>query len=303
MRLLIIIVVIMISFLFGLAGSDPSVPMGGVPLFLALVLLALFIQFLAFIPSYFFQTEKYYDLVGMFTYLILIWLAYFLGSPQNLRSTILATMVTVWSLRLGLFLFARVREQGEDIRFREFKKSGIRFLLVWLMQGMWIIFILGAALASLLSQTSIELGLETYLGMILWIFGFSVESLADHQKRAFKKKPENKGKFISTGLWAWSRHPNYFGEIVLWLGIVMIAFPTLQGFQYVMLISPVFVFLLLTKISGIPILEKLADKRWGSDPEYNLYKKNTPMLFLRPPKKLPESKWNDIEHKENDDAT
>ena len=89
----------------------------------------------------------------------------------------------------------------------------------------------------------------------------------------------NKGKFISTGLWSRSRHPNYFGEITLWSGVSVIAFTSLNGIGYVALVSPLFVYMLLSKGSGIPLLEKSADKKWGQDVAYQDYKKNTPVLF------------------------
>jgi steroid 5-alpha reductase family enzyme len=109
--------------------------------------------------------------------------------------------------------------------------------------------------------------------------------IADRQKSAFNAKPENKGRFISTGLWSWSRHPNYFGEIVLWIGVAIIALPILRGWQWVTLISPVFIILLLTRISGIPLLERRADQKWGNEAEYQSYKARTSVLVPLPPKK------------------
>jgi steroid 5-alpha reductase family enzyme len=103
--------------------------------------------------------------------------------------------------------------------------------------------------------------------------------VADNQKGRFKADPANQGKFISTGLWAKSRHPNYFGEIVLWIGVLLIAVPVLEGWQWVALLSPVFVALLLVKGSGVPLLEAKADKKWGGQPDYEAYKKNTPVLI------------------------
>ena len=105
------------------------------------------------------------------------------------------------------------------------------------------------------------------------------EAIADYQKRKFRA--ENQKKFIQTGLWSLSRHPNYFGEIVLWFGIAVMAFPVFTGWQFVSLVSPVFVFLLLTRVSGIPILEKHADDTWGKKKDYQVYKEKTPVLFPR----------------------
>jgi steroid 5-alpha reductase family enzyme len=146
-------------------------------------------------------------------------------------------------------------------------------------------FTLAAALAAITSTKRVELGGLALIGFFFWIFGFAIEIIAYRQKSAFNTKSQNKGKFISSGLWAWSRHPNYFGEIVLWIGIAIIALPALQGWQWVTLISPVFVTLLLTRISGINLLEARADEKWGGQSDYEAYKANTPILIPSPPKK------------------
>ena len=121
------------------------------------------------------------------------------------------------------------------------------------------------------------------LGAVTWAAGFAVEALADRQKAIFRADPANRDRFITTGLWAWSRHPNYCGEILLWVGVALVAVPALAGWQLVTLISPVFVYLLLTRISGIPLLESRSDAKWGDDPAYQAYKASTPELWLRPP--------------------
>jgi steroid 5-alpha reductase family enzyme len=129
-----------------------------------------------------------------------------------------------------------------------------------------------------------ELDVFALVGFVVWLIGIGIEALADQQKSAFRADPANKGKFIQSGLWAWSRHPNYFGEIVLWVGVAIIAFPVLSGWQLVTLVSPLFVILLLTRVSGIPMLEKRADERWGGQPDYEAYKERTPVLVMRPPR-------------------
>ena len=100
------------------------------------------------------------------------------------------------------------------------------------------------------------------------------------RKKIFRKNPDNKGKFISSGLWAWSRHPNYFGEIVLWTGIAFMSFSSLQGLQYLTLISPIFTYMLLVYVSGVRMLEDRADKKWGNDQTYIKYKDETSRLFV-----------------------
>jgi steroid 5-alpha reductase family enzyme len=119
------------------------------------------------------------------------------------------------------------------------------------------------------------------VGFLMWVFGFAIEVSADAQKSRFNANPDNKGKFIQTGLWSRSRHPNYFGEIMLWVGIAVIALPVLHSWQWVALISPIFVTLLLTRVSGVPLLEKKADKKWGGQEDYEAYKKRTPTLIPR----------------------
>jgi len=143
---------------------------------------------------------------------------------------------------------------------------------------------MGAALAAITAQTPGALGWTTVIGLVLFAAGFIIEVEADEQKHQFRQDLANEGRFIRSGLWAWSRHPNYFGEILLWWGIALVALPAIQGWPLVTLISPVFVYLLLTKVSGIPLLEARGRKRWGQNPEYQAYVADTPALILRPPR-------------------
>jgi steroid 5-alpha reductase family enzyme len=142
---------------------------------------------------------------------------------------------------------------------------------------------LAAALAAITTELRLPLGVFALIGFLVWVFGFGFEVIADRQKSQFKESPDNEGKFINTGLWSWSRHPNYFGEIVLWIGVALIAFPVLRGWQLITLISPIFIILLLTRISGVPMLETRADEKWGGQDDYESYKANTPVLIPRPP--------------------
>jgi steroid 5-alpha reductase family enzyme len=147
------------------------------------------------------------------------------------------------------------------------------------MQGLWVTLTMAAALVTITTTNHKELDLITLIGFLVWVFGFTMEVIADYQKSCFNADPNNIGKFIQSGLWSRSRHPNYFGEIVLWIGITLITLPVLQGWQWVALISPIFVTLLLTRVSGIPLLEKKADQKWGGQADYEAYKKRTPVLF------------------------
>ena len=256
------------------------------PLFALCVIIAFVIQWLAFIPSYIFKTEKFFDITGSITYATVIIIAVVLGPAINLRSILLMVLVLIWTSRLGIFLLRRILKAGDDKRFDEIKQSFSRLLGAWTLQGLWVSFTLAAALAALtIEQPAIYSAYDLVgliLGVLVWILGFGFEVIADYQKNKFRSVPENKGKFINTGLWSISRHPNYFGEIIVWLGIALIALPSLETWRFVTLISPVFVILLLIAISGVPLLEKRADKKWGGQEDYEEYKKNTPVLMPRP---------------------
>jgi len=282
--LIAVLITILVGILVGWAGSQGSLTVGGIPLFGLIVALAYLIQWLAFIPAFLLKTEKFFDLTGSITYISLTILAVVLSGRYDPRSLLTSALVIVWAGRLGAFLFQRVLNAGEDKRFREMKQSLWLFLRTWTLQGLWVTFTLAAALAIFSARVSVPLGVFAIIGVIIWALGFGIEAAADRQKQVFRKDPANKGKFIRTGLWAWSRHPNYFGEIVLWIGVAVIALPVLEGWRWVALISPVFVTLLLTRISGVPLLEKRADEKWGGQADYEAYKAATPVLIPRPPK-------------------
>jgi steroid 5-alpha reductase family enzyme len=247
-------IVILIGLGIAWAGSQGGASAFGIPIFAFSVALAFVIQWLAFIPAYLLQNESFFDLTGSLTYISVTAIAVLLSPVVDARSILLLALVVIWAARLGTFLFRRIRRAGKDARFDEIKPSFPRFLLTWTIQGLWVTFTLAAALAAITTTTRQELGLFAVIGFLIWAFGFAIEATADAQKNRFRADPQNKGKFIHTGLWAWSRHPNYFGEIVLWVGVAIIALPVLRGWQWVTLISPVFVAILITRISGVPML-------------------------------------------------
>jgi len=283
----IAIVATLISLLVGaglaFAGSQGGYAVASIPVFALCVALAFLIQWLAFIPAFLKKTEAFYDLTGSITYILVTVTAVALSPVVDGRSFLLLGLVSVWAVRLGSFLFMRIRKAGEDRRFRELKTSFPRFLLTWTLQGLWVTFSLAAALAAITSTVRQGLGVFALVGFLVWLLGFGIEVVADRQKNQFRGNPENADRFIHTGLWAWSRHPNYFGEIVLWVGVAIIAIPALRGWTWLTLISPVFITLLLTRISGVPMLEARADEKWGGQAEYEAYKARTPVLIPRPP--------------------
>ena len=244
------------------------------------VLLAFIIQWVLFIPAYLLQTEKFFDISGSITYISVV-IYCFLNNYDplfvNIGNIILSIIVIIWALRLGSFLFIRIKKAGEDIRFREIKKSPSRFFMTWTLQGMWVSLCSACALAGI--AKGIIINNYFYCGLAIFLIGFIIEIVADTQKTKFRSNPKNKDKFINSGLWKFSRHPNYMGEILLWLGISIISLSSLEGLELATLISPFFTYLLLVYVSGIRILEYNGDKKWGHLDSYKTYKKNTPRLI------------------------
>ena len=278
------IVSILIGLLIATAGSEGSVNFNGVALFAICASISYVLHWIIFIPSFIYQTEHYFDLTGSISYLTGIGVAFYLNPSVDPRDLIIGAMIVIWAVRLGTFLFMRVKQDGKDGRFTIMKTQFHWFLMTWTIGGLWVFLTMAAGLAAITSNVTAPIGIMTYIGIALWIFGFSIEVIADKQKRIFKKQPNKEKEFITSGLWAWSRHPNYFGEITLWFGLTLIALPVLSGWQLVTLISPIFVYILLTRISGVTMLEARGMKKWGDDPEYLNYIKDTPKLMLRKPK-------------------
>jgi len=279
-------IVVLIGAGVAVAGSQGGATAFGIPVFALAVGTAFMIQWLAFIPAYLLQSEGFFDLTGSITYITVTTIAVLLVQFVDYQSLLLLVLVVLWAARLGSYLFRRIRKAGRDARFDAIKPSFIRFLNAWTLQGLWVTLTLAAALAAITTTVRKDLGVVALIGSLVWAAGFAIEAAADVQKSRFRADPKNKGAFIHTGLWAWSRHPNYFGEIVLWIGVALIALPVLRGWQYVTLISPVFVFLLLTRVSGVPLLEKRADEKWGGQGEYEAYKARTSVLVPRRPPAL-----------------
>lgn len=279
-----ILAIVAIATGLGFAGSQGGLMIfSNFPLYALCIIIVFAIQWIAFIPAYLFKTEKFFDLTGAITYITVIIVAVVLGSSFTIRSTILMVLILIWASRLGFFLFKRVLKVGEDKRFEEIKKSFLRFLMTWTIQGIWVSFTFAAALAAVTIVESTPYSVYDLtlliIGCLVWLTGFAFEAISDYQKNKFRANRENKGKFIQSGLWSISRHPNYFGEIVIWIGIALIALPSLANWRFVTLISPIFITLQLTLISGVSMLEKRADKKWGGQEDYEEYKKNTPALI------------------------
>ena len=272
----ILISVLSFAFSYGIAHLTGSVIVKNA------VLLAYVIHWIAYIPAYVFQTEKFYDLTGSVTYLSVVWFVFlstYKSISLNFGNLILVLLISIWTIRLGLFLFMRIHKAGEDKRFRSIKTSASQFFMTFTLSGLWVTLCSMCALVAISSPEGLVMNALTYIGIILFIIGFGIEIIADNQKTAFRSIEANKDSFITSGLWSKSRHPNYFGEVLLWFAIAVISFSSLEGLQLITLISPVFTYILLVYVSGVRMLEDMNDKKWADDEQYKSYKKNTPMLF------------------------
>ncbi len=276
--------IITIGALLALACSYNSITYLGIPIIYFCLIISFTIHWILFVPAYILKTEKFYDITGTLSYLsILGFILYLKTNILNLildeRDLILSILILIWTVRLGGFLLYRILKTGEDKRFGKLKNNFYTFLLAWSLSALWVFITSLAAITAMLSNNEYIINFYLSFGTFIWVIGFLIELIADTQKMSFNLNFNNKGKFINVGLWRISRHPNYFGEILLWVGIAIISFPLLSGWQYISLISPIFVYLLLTRVSGINLLEEKADRIWGDNKDYHLYKNNTPKLF------------------------
>ena len=262
-------------------ANPAGLTLAGWPAMTVLALGAFGIQWLAFIPARLFETERFYDLTGSITYIAVTLSAISVVTAPSGAQWLIAIMIFLWAGRLGSFLFRRIHAAGGDQRFDHIKVSSSRFFVAWTLQGAWVVMTSCAALTAILSAEPTAVGAIYVIGAVMWVAGFVVEVIADQQKSRFRADPANAGRFINVGLWARSRHPNYFGEILLWAGIAVMAIPYLSGTQWVVMLSPLFVYALLTRISGIPTLVRRGQELWGDDPACQAYVANTPRLLPR----------------------
>ena len=201
--------------------------------------------------------------------------------PVQLAASLL---VLIWAVRLGGYLLARILRIKVDHRFDKMRENPLRFARFWLLQAISVAVILLPVTYLVSQDAAPDVGLWAIAGAVVWLLGLVIEAVADAQKSAFKGKKENRERFIESGLWRYSRHPNYFGEMLVWWGLFIFAVPVLHGAAFAVVIGPVFVTLLLLFVSGIPLLERSADAKYGDDPAYCAYKRRTSILVPLPPR-------------------
>lgn len=244
---------------------------------------SLVINLSMFVVAFRLQSDKLTDISYAVTFAtIALW--GLVTSEQSGYHVVLTAMIGLWALRLGGFLLYRVIRSGQDSRFDDMRGDFFKFGKFWVAQAVtvWVMMI-----PSVFAYSSTGTPYQPLLaaGVILWLIGLVCETIADFQKQAFSRDPKNKNKWVETGIWRYSRHPNYFGEILVWIGVYVYTLPALSSVEpLIALVSPLFIACLLLFVSGIPILEKSADKRWGTLPAYRAYKKRTSILIPLPPR-------------------
>ena len=206
------------------------------------------------------------------------------GVSLSWRGWLMVLVVFVWGARLAIHIGMRHRKKGEDVRYRNWRKAWGKHALffaycqVFLLQGLLVLVIAFPVTWTVMAPVT-PVNILDLLGMLLWLTGFLFEAISDYQLVAFKKLPENKGRIIQTGLWKYSRHPNYFGEVLLWWGVFCVALGTSGGWMTI--IGPLTITYLILFVSGIPMLEKT----YQGNPEYDRYVLRTSCFFPKPPKK------------------
>mmetsp|Transcript_4552 Transcript_4552/g.10611 ORF Transcript_4552/g.10611 Transcript_4552/m.10611 type:complete len:353 (-) Transcript_4552:222-1280(-) len=221
------------------------------------------------------RSEALYDASGSLTHLALVLAALTADATRSPRQLVVGVLSVVWCTRLGTFLFNRIARDKEDTRFAALKKGFWSFSIAWNLQVAWVFLLQLPVLVAAAQASQPGLGLLDAAGWLLWSVGFLIEATADAQKFAFRGEPKNAGRYITSGLWRYSRHPNYFGEITMWIGICLSCSACFSGWQWLGWISPAFNAFLLLFVSGVPLLEKAGQKRWGSEAEYRYYMENT----------------------------
>lgn len=233
-------------------------------------------NWLGFLAAVTLKTEAFYDAFGALSFMGLTIASLVHGGNITPRSVLVSSLVLLWAVRLASYLVPRIMREGSDCRFDEIKKDPKSFFIMWTGQAVWAWTVLLPVLVVNGVQGAHPLGRwSDVLGVALYLTGLTIEVVADWQKSQFKARPENKGQFINEGLWAYARHPNYFGEMVLWWGVFFTSMAVFKAPHYATVVSPLFVFVLLRYGSGVPPLEKLAHQRWGDNPEYKKYVEKT----------------------------
>jgi steroid 5-alpha reductase family enzyme len=243
-----------------------------------------------FILSFIKKRNDIADIAWGFGFIMMSWVGFFVGN-MTIRGVLVNLLVTVWGMRLAWHIYKRNRNKKEDYRYAAWRKEWGKwfllrsFLQVYILQGFFLYLIVQPVLFIHNEPGSI-LDIVDIIGILIWGIGFYFESTGDAQLKEFISNPENKGKLMETGLWRYSRHPNYFGEVTQWWGLFMIAL-SIPGSIFT-IIGPLTITILILFVSGIPLLEK----KYAGRPDYEEYKKRTSIFFPLPPKQYEDKDGN-----------
>lgn len=249
------------------------------------LLISLGIQTFFFIFAASFKSDKVTDLSYGLSFVILAWYLLLTNNQFQPLSILITILITLWGLRLAGYLFIRILKIKKDRRFDGIRENPLKFAAFWFFQGISIWIIMLPSIVVLNAQRAMPINAAAIIGTLFWIVGFVIETLADQQKFAFKNKPENKGDFIKTGIWQYSRYPNYFGEMLMWWSIFLITTPVLMNWEWLSIIGAMHISFILLFVTGIPPQEKRYQKKYGDREDYQEYLKKTSLLIPLPPKK------------------
>lgn len=240
------------------------------------ILTVILINVIGLLWGYIQQSDKATDLFYSLSFAgltLILWL----GKADSLIHHFCLAMVLIWSFRLGSYLFKRIHAMGKDDRFDNMRKSFIRFAGFWFLQAVSVLM-LSIPMLILYQKSIIPFGSTHIIGILIWTFGLGIETFADQQKFSFRQNPANNGQFIQSGLWKYIQHPNYLGEILCWVGLFICVVPSLESWEWLSIVSPIWIIFLLVFVSGIPLLQKASKKKYGHLESYQNYQKNTPLL-------------------------
>ncbi|KAK8692669.1 hypothetical protein V6N13_070276 [Hibiscus sabdariffa] len=241
-------------------------------------------QLFFFIIAVVLKFDRVIDFAGSSNFTIIALLTLMKKGSWHLRQVVLTLLMVIWSSRLALYLLIRILRWGEDKRHDKMRNNVGSIAVYFIVQGFWAWAVTLPITVVNASDKDPSIQAEDIIGWIMWFVGTVVEFLADKDKFSFKNFPESKEKWCDVGLWKYSRHPNYFGDILLSWGYFVASIPVLEGSEWlVVLIGPIFLTLLLLFVSGLPILEVSADKKFSNVDAYMIYKKSTSPLIPLPP--------------------
>lgn len=246
--------------------------------YLTLVLILLVYMSMWFVFSLIKKRNDVADVAWGLGFILMAWTSFSMLKISGLRGLLVCILVSIWGLRLAWHIYSRNKGKTEDYRYLAWRKEWGKwfylrsYLQVYLLQGFFLFLIISPVLI-INKNSSLSLGLVDLIGFLIWVFGFYFEVVGDRQLAKFIKNPDNKGKLMQSGLWAYTRHPNYFGEVTQWWGIWLIALSAPFGF--VGIIGPIVITFLILKVSGIPLLEKKMEE----NPEFAEYKRKVSVFI------------------------